>query len=562
MKRLLLALLLASPATAQTYDPVLTQAGLQGSPTTMVPLNLGDDSTRQVNLTFPFEYYGQTFSTAWVSSNGFVSFGNVGHLCCNGYSLDQAPRNTIYGYWTDLISSGNPYYRLTDTDALFGWYDTREYGTNNSVTMEINLASSGAIQITYGAVANTYHQVAAGITGPTADDNIQLFLGTNVSSLSFQSGILSPSQPEPVLNCQTTPDAPECVQTYNPVDVAPDVTAAADVIPQETVTVTETPAEEVVAEQTSTEEAVTEEPAAEETATEQTTQEEAVAEETVDDSETAEVAASDNASDERLSPDEVLALAALQADVAAERIDEAKSDAVLAASTEGQSTAQSEGSQSETSSASQSESASQSASVSSEAAQIEASSSSIVSSSSDNLESSRPEVVAERTKVEEEASSESVMPITLNDAEQAVTNDLHSGLETASAESDIIPVDIVQSSQYDSSNDMSQMSKEDTGSSTSQSVTMELLGNSMPETNAAPDMGQVSGNSNDSMSELAVIPAGYGSYSQARIPDAPFYAPKDIYKNRKVPDAYWQLYRMMQSQNTAWSDMVEDQYER
>ena len=104
------ASLLATSVAAQTYEPGLIPPQINGAPTTMTPLQLGDDSTAQVDLGFEFTYWGQTFTSAWVSSNGFVSFGTSADLCCNGQPLEQAPRNTIYGMWTDLVSySGNPY---------------------------------------------------------------------------------------------------------------------------------------------------------------------------------------------------------------------------------------------------------------------------------------------------------------------------------------------------------------------------------------------------------------------------------------------------------------------
>ncbi len=41
-------------ASAQTYDPTLLPPQINGAPTTMTPLNLGDDATRRVSLGFEF----------------------------------------------------------------------------------------------------------------------------------------------------------------------------------------------------------------------------------------------------------------------------------------------------------------------------------------------------------------------------------------------------------------------------------------------------------------------------------------------------------------------------
>jgi hypothetical protein len=98
----------ATPVFAQTYEPALIPPQINGAPTIMTPLNLGDDNTRNVALGFEFEYWGQTFTDVWVSSNGFVSFEGGANLCCNGLPLEQAQRNTIYAYWSDLVSyTGN-----------------------------------------------------------------------------------------------------------------------------------------------------------------------------------------------------------------------------------------------------------------------------------------------------------------------------------------------------------------------------------------------------------------------------------------------------------------------
>lgn len=91
---------------------------------------------------------------------------------------------------------------------------------------------------------------------------------------------------------------------------------------------------------------------------------------------------------------------------------------------------------------------------------------------------------------------------------------------------------------------------------------IELLGMQTElSTNPMVNAGDATGQDAETMAQLAVAPAGYGSYTQARIPDAPFYQPRDIYKGRRIPDANLQLYRMLQGQDRRWDDMVEDQYE-
>ena len=48
-------------------------------------LSLGDDSVTQSNLGFDFDFYGNSFSSAFISANGYVTFGSpvVAHRTMN-----------------------------------------------------------------------------------------------------------------------------------------------------------------------------------------------------------------------------------------------------------------------------------------------------------------------------------------------------------------------------------------------------------------------------------------------------------------------------------------------
>ena len=102
----------------------------------------------------------------------------------------------------------------------------------------------------------------------------------------------------------------------------------------------------------------------------------------------------------------------------------------------------------------------------------------------------------------------------------------------------------------------------DTTTPSGQAQQLELLGMQGELAVDKPtDIGDVNSQDGETMAQLAAVPAGYSAYTQARIPDLPFYQPRDIYKNRRIPDANLALYRMMQGQDRLWDDMVEDQYE-
>lgn len=448
------SLLLAAPLAAQTYEPGIIPPQIVGSPATTTPLNLGDDSTRRVELGFDFTYWGQVFTSAWVSSNGFVSFEGSSHLCCNGEPLQQAQRNTIYGLWSDLVSGSNPYYARKDGSILFGWYDTSEYGTQNKFTFEIGLFDDNKIQFNYGNLASvTDHMFTAGITGPGADDNIQLFYGRDTGLLRNQSGILSWGSPEPVvpIDCAVTPMDPSCPpQMVAPVQT---ITAAAIATIQEAYAAdVEVDRAEALAAVAEPEQEITVAEVVElaaETVTEVVSVTERVAE---------LVAA------ERLSPDQVAALAA--------------PSLTLAQGPDGGS------------------------SVS-----IGLPQTAFGSAQTSGSTSSAFGAAFETT--------------TSSSSPSSVANTLEA-LNMASA-----PMPQVAAAQSD-----------------------QQTGNSMAE-------GQ-----GDTMAAIAAVP-GFAAYTQVALQDRPdFYAIRDIYRNRRLRDANFEMYRMTNMNTSKWQEMVDAQYGR
>jgi hypothetical protein len=142
-------------------------------------LMLGDDSNQQVPLGFTFPYWGQNFTNSWMYSNGIVSFtsGNIpGSGCCSGNDLsqlaNQGTRNNVYNYmiaplWTDLIDTTgqSTWVKKDSNSAIYGWYGTREYGTNNQSSFEVDINSSGAFNVRYGNALVVNHVITSGFTG-------------------------------------------------------------------------------------------------------------------------------------------------------------------------------------------------------------------------------------------------------------------------------------------------------------------------------------------------------------------------------------------------------------
>lgn len=609
MRRIAAALMLvaSTSAQAQTYNPVeILPTDIPSIPSSTstnppVPTNLGDDATKEVDLGFTFTYFGQDFTKAWISSNGFVSFQSSANLCCNGQPLEQAQRNTIYEYWTDLINwTGTPYYskqKLEDgtNSLLVGWYGTYEYGGNKVNSFEMYLYDNGGIVFNYIDTKDMMrgHTVTAGLTGPTANDNILLFRGSDTSTLSqkaygfnFQTGTITP------VDCNITPMDPSC-PTQNLVipgvpSVTPEVTPSQTVNTVEQVAQSTTPeiTQQVVESVSTTAEADT---------VEQTVTEQAVAEQQAVEQQTATVVATSSTataatretttsrSAERLSPTQLASLNA-GGSVSA---DSQQSSAVST------SDAQQSGEASAKASMQLFTNASNSSIAMAEAEQQQQLQSSVDSSSSSAQISSIAEQSAETLQISTQVASGSGNDVKSNTTYQdrqklAGIDSTNKDSTTSTVQQVLQPEQILPeaSQQYNTGN--TQQIEEDKStivivqtevqqssvasaegrwqeSLASQSATLEAL-------NTISNGNQSSGDSQESpsslgegqtevISQMAYV-AGFSAYKLVTLPDRPdFYKPRRIYANNRPVDAYMSIFKMTAANDNLWKQMVESQYE-
>jgi subtilisin family serine protease len=73
------------------------------------PLGLsGDDSAVQVDLPFAFTFYGETYNTAYVATNGFLNFlGSDATFSNSSIPSSGTPNAAIYPYWDDMFMDGS-----------------------------------------------------------------------------------------------------------------------------------------------------------------------------------------------------------------------------------------------------------------------------------------------------------------------------------------------------------------------------------------------------------------------------------------------------------------------
>ncbi len=154
-----------------------------------LPDSFADDDVREFPLPFPFPFYGKTYSSVYVHSNGFVSFEEPspsgGALSYSDF-LGGPPK--IMGAGLDLNPSFSPagaglYVFTTNTEVIFSYAGIAQYFSASTVDFQIRIASDGEIAIRHrSAPAGLF---VMGITP-----------GRNLGNSDLISFVQPPSEPE------------------------------------------------------------------------------------------------------------------------------------------------------------------------------------------------------------------------------------------------------------------------------------------------------------------------------------------------------------------------------
>ena len=204
-----------------------------------------DDGGTQVNLYFDWERWDQTFSTAWQSSNGCLSFTAI---CQQYISDDDGYReNTLYPLWTDLIAAGSDskmaYYGDSEK-MIFGWYNMWEYYRDSSNSFEVILWADSSYEFRYGELDILNHNVWIGEEGNSQQEggkvlneylyftgaggfNFNQYLANigitlEGASLYSEANTYTYTAPDP---CDTDPQySPDCAGYVEPYNETEDLT--------------------------------------------------------------------------------------------------------------------------------------------------------------------------------------------------------------------------------------------------------------------------------------------------------------------------------------------------
>jgi len=187
------AVLLASAgAHAQNY--IVQSQSLAFSPivggtpvpfASWTPTELGlapdDEGTFSLNLGFVFPYYGGSYTSVNIHTNGFVTFGSPCSSGCFPNATIPSTANLFHNFiapwWDDfdLGLGGQVIYRLSPGQAEIEWRSALRWTASGSATFKITLTASGVFQVHFGTATGSSLAAVNGFENGSGSDGRTFF---------------------------------------------------------------------------------------------------------------------------------------------------------------------------------------------------------------------------------------------------------------------------------------------------------------------------------------------------------------------------------------------------
>jgi len=153
-------------------------------------VTLSDDQVSgAIPIGFDFTYYGMDYTSAYISSNGFLTMlPGQSNGCCTGQPIPTpgSPDGMIAGWWEDLNpGAGGAIHYQTMGVAPFRYFiiqftDVPHFGGGNNVTMQYKLfEGSNNVEVHYMNAPSDGGTHSAGIENEFGTVGLQYYLGTD-----------------------------------------------------------------------------------------------------------------------------------------------------------------------------------------------------------------------------------------------------------------------------------------------------------------------------------------------------------------------------------------------
>ncbi|GGO83906.1 S8 family serine peptidase [Wenjunlia tyrosinilytica] len=155
----------------------------------------GDNTTEKVDLPFPVPLYGKSYTSAWISTNGSVSFAGAQTSDINGsIPSTGTPNAALYPFWDDLIIPATGSAVLTGVVGtaphrafVVEWRDAAHWSAQtDKFTFSAVIGEDG--RVSYHYKGTTGVGLKAGASATIGVENAE---GTDAFQYSFNTAVLS-----------------------------------------------------------------------------------------------------------------------------------------------------------------------------------------------------------------------------------------------------------------------------------------------------------------------------------------------------------------------------------
>lgn len=147
---------------------------------TAIPFTGDDQNQGPFALPFPFTFYGNTFNSFRVCTNGWLSFSSTATTFTNTVLPSggtTAPVNLVAPFWDDLTfsSTGDAYYYYDGTKMIVSWVGVPRLSSGGPYTFQALIYPSGTIDFQYLSMQGTrLNESTVGIQNATRDVGLQV----------------------------------------------------------------------------------------------------------------------------------------------------------------------------------------------------------------------------------------------------------------------------------------------------------------------------------------------------------------------------------------------------
>ncbi|WP_337871971.1 S8 family serine peptidase [Ignavibacterium sp.] len=142
-----------------------------------------DDGYTTIPLGMTFPFYGNNYTQAYLSTNGFLSFTALTVSYFTNGTIPNAalPNNVIAPFWDDLDgrTQGTVHYLQEPGKLTIQFTNWQKYSGTGSLTFQVVLYSSGKIMFYYNNMNATLNSATVGIENSTGTDGLQIAYNAN-----------------------------------------------------------------------------------------------------------------------------------------------------------------------------------------------------------------------------------------------------------------------------------------------------------------------------------------------------------------------------------------------